>query len=80
MFHGIYGEDGQITAFLQTLGCRYASSDREVHALCIDKHRTNTELAPIGVHIPSSELLRKSLPYHTGDITLTFPLIVKPNR
>ena len=41
MFHGIYGEDGQVTAFLKTLGCPYAYSDFEVHALCIDKHLTN---------------------------------------
>lgn len=41
MFHGIYGEDGQVTAFLKTLGCSYAYSDFEVHALCIDKNLTN---------------------------------------
>ncbi len=41
VFHGIYGEDGQVTAFLKTLGCPYAYSDFQVHALCIDKHLTN---------------------------------------
>ena len=41
VFHGIYGEDGQVTAFLKTLGCPYAYSDFQVHALCIDKNLTN---------------------------------------
>jgi D-alanine-D-alanine ligase len=41
LFHGKYGEDGQITAFLKTLGCNVAYSPFDTHALCIDKYRTN---------------------------------------
>ncbi len=41
VFHGMYGEDGQITAFLSTLSCPYAYSDFAVHAFCMDKYRTN---------------------------------------
>ena len=41
VFHGIYGEDGQISAFLETLGCPFGYSSFMVHSFCIDKYRTN---------------------------------------
>ncbi len=77
MFHGVYGEDGQITAFLKTLGCKYAYSDHEVHALCIDKNLTNIYIETIGTMIPESYLITKNSPIPSlGE----FPLIVKPNK
>jgi D-alanine-D-alanine ligase len=77
VFHGKYGEDGQITAFLQTLGCHVAYSPFEVHTLCIDKYLTNITLAPIGIHIPASHLLKKS--DKNKDCTIPYPRIIKPN-
>lgn len=78
VFHGIYGEDGQVTAFLATLGCRYAYSDFEVHALCIDKHQTNKFMEDIGIHIPKTIFLRRDVDFALQD--MEFPAIVKPNR
>ncbi|MBP9779233.1 ATP-grasp domain-containing protein [Candidatus Gracilibacteria bacterium] len=78
MFHGIYGEDGQITAFLKTLGYRYAYSDLEVHNLCIDKYRTNLLLETIGILIPETLFLRKDADFSLENIN--FPAIVKPNH
>jgi D-alanine-D-alanine ligase-like ATP-grasp enzyme len=77
VFHGVYGEDGQITAFLRTLGCKYAYSDFEVHALCIDKNLTNIYIKGISVHIPESYFVMRdsSVPSITE-----YPLIVKPNK
>ncbi len=83
MFHGIYGEDGQITAFLKTLDCKYAFSDFDVHALCIDKYQTNLFLEKKGIKIPKTLHIPKDEPNKAlvsriiGNI---FPSIVKPNR
>jgi D-alanine-D-alanine ligase-like ATP-grasp enzyme len=77
VFHGKYGEDGQITAFLQTLGCHVAYSPFEVHALCIDKYLTNLTLAPIGIDIPASHLLKKD--NTSKDCNIPYPRIIKPN-
>lgn len=78
MFHGIYGEDGQITAFLKTLGYKYAYSDFEVHALCIDKYNTNLILEKIDINIPETLFLRKVADFSLENID--FPVIVKPNH
>jgi D-alanine-D-alanine ligase-like ATP-grasp enzyme len=77
VFHGVYGEDGQVTAFLKTLNCKYAYSEFEVHALCIDKNLTNIYIEQIGVNIPESYFVTRN----TSIPSLTeFPLIVKPNK
>ncbi len=81
VFHGIYGEDGQVTAFLATLGCRYAYSDFEVHSLCIDKNRTNQFLSNIGIYIPRSLYLTEGSSIEKLENPLVcYPVIVKPNR
>ncbi len=81
VFHGIYGEDGQIPAFLETLGCPYAYSSFMVHALCIDKYRTNLLIEKIGVKIPRSLFIARG--YFVEELPaplVCYPLIVKPNR
>jgi D-alanine-D-alanine ligase len=81
MFHGIYGEDGQVTAFLATLGCRYASSDATVHALCIDKHLTNQVVANLGVKVPRSLYLKMGQHIDILEPPLVcYPVIMKPNK
>jgi D-alanine-D-alanine ligase len=81
VFHGIYWEDGQITAFLKTLGCRYAYSDFAVHALCMDKNRTNQVIADIGIKIPRSLFLREWTHIEKLESPLVcYPVIVKPNK
>ena len=59
VFHGMYGEDGQITAFLCTLGCRYAYSPFETHALCMDKYRTQAVVEKIGIRTPETILVHE---------------------
>lgn len=78
MFHGVYGEDGQITAFLATLSCKYASSDFSVHVLCIDKNLTNLFLEDLDIKIPKTIFLRKWEDFEVKDVQ--FPAIVKPNH
>ncbi len=81
MFHGVYGEDGQVTAFLKTLNCKYAYSDFEIHALCIDKNLTNQVLADIGVNIPRSLCLKEWIQINILESPLVcYPVIVKPNK
>lgn len=81
MFHGVYGEDGQVTAFLQTLGCPYAYSRPTVHALCIDKHLTNQVLANIGVNIPRTLCLKEGSHISMLESPLVcYSVIVKPNK
>lgn len=80
VFHGIYGEDGQVTAFLATLGCKYAYSDFETHTLCIDKNLTNLALWDIDIKIPESIFIKQRSTLSIDLTNTTFPLIVKPNR
>ena len=81
VLHGIYGEDGQITAFLETLGCQTAYSSFIVHSFCIDKYRTNLLIEKIGIKIPRSLLIAR---WHTIESLVAplicYPVIVKPNR
>lgn len=81
LFHGIYGEDGQVTAFLATLDIPYAYSDFSVHALCMDKNRTNQVIADIGISIPRSLFLREWIYIEKLEPPLVcYPVIVKPNK
>jgi D-alanine-D-alanine ligase len=81
LFHGIYGEDGQITAFLQTIWCPYAYSPFETHALCMDKYRTNLLVETIWVKIPKSCFIARGWAISQIESPLIcYPLIVKPNR
>lgn len=78
MFHGVYGEDGQVTAFLEILGCRYAYSDFHVHALCLDKNQTNLAIEQIGVKVPASIYVREWSEFDTS--SLSYPRFIKPNK
>lgn len=78
MFHGIYWEDGQVTAFLKTLGYIVAYSPFDTHAICIDKYKTNLFIEKMGIKIPKTLFLENNTTEIITD--LPFPLIVKPNR
>jgi len=41
VFHGEYGEDGKIFAFLDILGIQASFSPYYTHAFCLDKYKTN---------------------------------------
>ncbi|GAB0174516.1 MAG: D-alanine--D-alanine ligase [Candidatus Altimarinota bacterium] len=84
VFHGRYGEDGIITGMCETLGIKVAGCSSSVHALCIDKFRTNCVVEKIGVKIPKSWIPglphpQKLLPSE-GDDSLEKALIIKPNQ
>jgi len=78
VFHGIYGEDGQVFAFLETLGIATAFSPWQTHALTIDKYATDSVLRTRGYPLPEEFLVRKNESAPTSH--LGFPLVVKPNR
>jgi len=59
VFHGQYGEDGQIFAFLATLDKRTAFSPWTVHAITIDKHITDTLVKHIGIDVANESLVKK---------------------
>ena len=81
VFHGVYGEDGQITAFLETLGCKYGYCDFETHALCMDKNLTNLFIEESDIRIPKSLFVKKDSGIDLDLLQrLKFPLIVKPNK
>lgn len=81
IFHGVYGEDGQITAFLETLGCRYAYSSFLVHSFCIDKYRTNLFVEKIWIKIPRSFYVARGHYIEKLELPIIcYPVIVKPNR
>lgn len=81
MFHGVYGEDGQISAFLETLGCPYAYSSFMVHSFCIDKYRTNLFVAQVWAKIPRSYYVARGYSIDRLESPLVcYPVIVKPNR
>jgi D-alanine-D-alanine ligase len=79
VFHGVYGEDGQITAFLSTLGYTYAYSPFTTHALCLDKYKTNLFVKKMGIRIPMTHFIQEwdELPLLSE---IDFPFIIKPNH
>ncbi len=79
LFHGTYGEDGQITAFLKTLGCTYAYSAFTTHSLCIDKYQTNLFVEKMEIKIPITHLVEK-YDDHSLLSFKDFPYIIKPNH
>lgn len=84
VLHGRYGEDGIVTGLCEALGLRVAGSPSWVHALCIDKYRTNCVVEKIGIKIPKTWVpglppVVKLLPTEDQD-TLEIALIVKPNQ
>nr|MDD3720540.1 ATP-grasp domain-containing protein [Candidatus Gracilibacteria bacterium] len=74
IFHGQYGEDGKIFAFLEILGIDTTFSKYETHAICLNKYVTNELVSKLGVNVPAQFLYNGRL-----DLDM-FPLIAKPNR
>lgn len=82
VFHGHYGEDGMIFAFLQTLGIQTAFSGFETHAICLDKYKTNILVESLHIACPKQVLISKNDILDTEKIEteIGFPLILKPNN
>lgn len=82
VFHGKYGEDGMIFAFLKTLDLKTVFSDFETHALCLDKYRTNIFIKTLGVRCPKQILVTKNMNFDEKFLQkmIGFPCILKPNN
>jgi D-alanine-D-alanine ligase len=57
VFHGEYGEDGRIQAFLDVLGVSYAGMNYFINALCMNKMQASKIVASFGVSVPQEYIL-----------------------
>jgi D-alanine-D-alanine ligase len=73
VLHGVGGEDGGIQGFLETLGVPYVFSGVQAHAVAMDKDKTKTLVAAVGIRVPSSSIVSR------GDVVAySHPVVVKP--
>lgn len=77
VFHWEYGEDWVIFGLLEALWVDYAFSRFDVHAICMNKKRTNIIARSIWIKVPA-EFMVDNLT-DLVDMNISFPLIVKPN-
>lgn len=78
--HGSPLEDGKLQGYLELVGLPYTCCDGYVSALTMNKHNTKTQLAPYGVPLAPSVLLRRGEAADGEKIlALGLPLFVKPN-
>lgn len=78
--HGSPLEDGKMQGYLEMLGVPYTCCDGYVSALTMNKHNTKLQLAPHGVPMAKSVLLRRGDPVDREQLlAMGLPLFVKPN-
>ncbi len=78
--HGSPLEDGKMQGYLEMLGIPYTCCDGYVSALTMNKQNTKTQLAPYGIPMAPSILLRQGRAIdETALLSLGLPLFVKPN-
>ncbi len=78
--HGSPLEDGKMQGYLEMLGVPYTCCDGYVSALTMNKHNTKLQLAPYGIPLAKSMLLRQGEPVATEELlAMGLPLFVKPN-
>ncbi|MEO6039376.1 MAG: ATP-grasp domain-containing protein, partial [Saprospiraceae bacterium] len=78
--HGSPLEDGKMQGYLEMLGIPYTCCNGYVSALTMNKHNTKMQLAPYGVPLAKSMLLRRGEPVPTEQLlAMGLPLFVKPN-
>ena len=78
--HGSPLEDGKMQGYLEMLGVPYTCCDGYVSALTMNKHNTKLQLAPHGVPMARSVLLRRGETVATEQLlAMGLPLFVKPN-
>ena len=78
--HGSPLEDGKMQGYLDMIGLPYTCCDGYVSGLTMNKYHTKAHLAPYGVPMASSFLLRRGeAPDLARLLTLGLPLFVKPN-
>lgn len=78
--HGSPLEDGKMQGYLDMIGLPYTCCDGYVSALTMNKHHTKVYVAPYGVPLAKSVLLRRGEPVEPSELlALGLPLFVKPN-
>jgi D-alanine-D-alanine ligase len=78
--HGSPLEDGKMQGYLEMMGLPYTCCDGYVSALTMSKHNTKLQLAPYGIPMAKSELLRRGDAVDEARLlALGLPLFVKPN-
>jgi D-alanine-D-alanine ligase len=78
--HGSPLEDGKMQGYFDMLGLPYTCCDGYVSGLTMNKHHTKLFLAPFGVPVAKSVLLRRDAPVDTAKLLeMGLPLFVKPN-
>ena len=75
IFHGEYGEDGKIFAFLDVLWIPTIGSNYYTHAICLNKNHSNILAKKWWLNIPD-----EYFPKHEHDFPKKYPVIMKPNR
>ena len=76
--HGGDGENGNIAAYLESLGVLFTGSGEVSSRTCMDKNLSKRIVSENGFNTPKW-LLRKTLPAKYQIEDLEFPIIVKPN-
>ncbi len=79
VFHGEYGEDGRIQAFLDVLGIPYVGTWYYWSALCMNKREANIVAKDAWLRVPEEIALSQREGISKNNFSLTFPVILKPN-
>lgn len=78
--HGSPLEDGKMQGYLEMIGLPYTCCDGFVSGLTMNKYLTKVQLAPLGVPMAQSVLLRREEPVDEDRLLqMGLPLFVKPN-
>lgn len=81
--HGLWGEDGGVQGFLETVRVPYVGSGVLASATCMDKVRTKVQLAAAGIGVAPGRAVSARLDADTADALVAefgLPLFVKPVR
>ncbi|MCK6694693.1 MAG: D-alanine--D-alanine ligase [Thermoanaerobaculia bacterium] len=78
--HGSPLEDGKMQGYLDMIGLPYTCCDGFVSGLTMNKYLTKIQLAPLGIPMAKSVLLRREEPVNEARLlAMGLPLFVKPN-
>lgn len=80
VFHGEYGEDGRIQAFLDVLWIPYVGLNYFTNALCMNKKEANIIASHHSITVPQEYICRQDEKIDIKKIDFWFPMIVKLNK
>lgn len=78
--HGIPGENGQLTGYLEMIGIPHSTCPSLTSAMTFDKYICNNYLRGLGIAVADSEVVMKGKPFDAEAIAkkLGLPCFVKP--